>query len=347
MRIGELAREAGVSTKAIRYYEQLGLIGPDRESNGYRSFSQRDLRAVVEIRELGRLGIAPGQARPFLDCLDAGHEHGDECVSSLAVYRDAIAQIDRITDELGRRRDDLQRRLDLGAGRTFTPKTTPTAAPDSPPATPATPEKGHAPMDYTTLPENLPIPEDDGAAAHLFGVAMPRLELPTSDGGRIVFGGSSAADATDATDATDTADARTVIYLYPLTGRPGVDLPEGWDAIPGARGCSTEACDFRDHFAELQRAGVQRVHGLSSQSIEYQAEVVERLRLPFSMISDESFRLADALKLPTFAAPGHERLYSRLTLVLLGNTIEHVFYPIFPPNTHAQQVLEWLEANPR
>lgn len=329
MRIGELARKAGVSTKAVRYYEQLGLIGPDRESNGYRSFSRRDLRAVIEIRELGRLGIAPGQARPFLDCLDAGHEHGDECVSSLAVYRDAIAQIDRIIDELGRRRDDLQQRLDLGAERTFSPTV-------AQPAT--TPEKGRPDMDYTTLPENLPIPQDDGAATHLPGMQMPHVELPTSDGGRVVFGDPNAAEATD---------GRTVIYLYPLTGRPGVDLPEGWDAIPGARGCSTEACDFRDHFEELQRAGVHRVYGLSSQDPGYQAEVVERLRLPFSMISDESFRLADELELPTFNAPGHERLYSRLTLVLAGNTIEHVFYPIFPPNTHAQQVLAWLEANPR
>jgi peroxiredoxin len=144
----------------------------------------------------------------------------------------------------------------------------------------------------------------------------------------------------------DPGAARTIIYLYPLTGRPGVDLPPGWDAIPGARGCSTEACDFRDHFVDLQRAGASQVYGLSSQDPGYQAEVVQRLHLPFAMLSDPRFTLADALSLPTFTAPGHDRLYSRLTLVLRNGQIEHVFYPIFPPNTHAQQVLAWLEEHP-
>jgi peroxiredoxin len=120
----------------------------------------------------------------------------------------------------------------------------------------------------------------------------------------------------------------------------------GGVAIPGARGCSTEACDFRDHFADLQAAGAAHVWGLSSQDPEYQAEVVERLRLPFRMLSDPQFALADALTLPTFSAPGHDRLYSRLTLVVSGGKIDHVFYPIFPPNTHAQQVLDWLQTNP-
>jgi len=139
---------------------------------------------------------------------------------------------------------------------------------------------------------------------------------------------------------------RTVVYLYPLSGRPGVDLPEGWDSIPGARGCSTEACDFRDHFANLRGAGAERVYGLSSQGPGYQAELVERLRLPFTMLSDQDFALGDALDLPVFAAPSHDRLYARLTLVIRDGVIEHVFYPIFPPNTHRQQVLEWLVANP-
>lgn len=183
--------------------------------------------------------------------------------------------------------------------------------------------------DYTTLPDGLPVPEDDGAADHVPGTRVPELELPTSDGGTVNLAGLG--------------PGRTVIYLYPLTGRPGVDLPEGWDAIPGARGCSTEACDFRDHFDDLRRAGAERVFGLSSQGPPYQAEVVERLRLPFVMISDETLALADALRLPTFAAPGHERLYARLTLVVRDGAIEHAFYPIFPPNTHAQQVLDWLE----
>lgn len=186
--------------------------------------------------------------------------------------------------------------------------------------------------DYTTLPDGLPIPEDDGAADHLPGTPVPALELPTSDGGigRL----------------DELGPGRTVVYLYPLTGRPGVDLPEGWDAIPGARGCSTEACDFRDHFAELRDAGADRVFGMSSQGAAYQAEVVDRLRLPFPMISDESFALARALDLPTFAAAGHDRLYARLTLVLRDGVIEHAFYPVFPPNEHAQQVLAWLRECP-
>lgn len=187
--------------------------------------------------------------------------------------------------------------------------------------------------DYTTLPADLPVPEDDGAADHLPGRRMPAMELSDSGGERVDLG--------------DLGPGRSVIYLYPLTGRPGVDLPEGWDSIPGARGCSTEACDFRDHFEDLHEAGVRRVYGMSSQSAAYQAEVVERLRLPFTMISDENFALADALQLPTFSAEGQPRLYARLTFVVTDGVIEHVFYPIFPPNTHAQQVLEWVRQNPR
>lgn len=186
--------------------------------------------------------------------------------------------------------------------------------------------------EYTTLPEGLPRPEDDGAADHLPGLPLPSVSLSTSSGEQATL--------------DDLGPGRTVIYLYPLTGRPGHDLPVGWDSIPGARGCSTEACDFRDHFAELRDAGVTRVYGLSSQEPDYQAEVVARLQLPFSMLSDPDFALAHALGLPTFAAEGHSKLYSRLTLVISDGRIEHVFYPIFPPNTHAQEVLAWLQANP-
>jgi peroxiredoxin len=187
--------------------------------------------------------------------------------------------------------------------------------------------------DYLALPADLPEPEDDGAAAHLPGVRMPAITLPSSDGARV--------------DLAELGPGRTVIYLYPLTGRPGVELPQGWDAIPGARGCTTEACDFRDHLEELKAAGVARVYGLSSQSSAYQAELVERLHLPFPMLSDEPGLLADALRLPTFAAEGRPRLYARLTLVVDDGVVEHVFYPVFPPNTHAQQVLEWAREHPR
>lgn len=187
-------------------------------------------------------------------------------------------------------------------------------------------------VDYAkVLPDNLPVPVDDGAAKHLVGLDLPSLTLSTSDDRHVNLG--------------ELGSGRTVIYLYPMTGVPGVDLPAGWDEIPGARGCSTEACDFRDHFSLLRDAGVVNVYGMSSQDPAYQREVVERLDLPFSMLSDPEFALADALNLPTFAAPGHDRLYTRLTLVVHDGVIEHVFYPIFPPNTHAQQVLDWLQKN--
>lgn len=184
--------------------------------------------------------------------------------------------------------------------------------------------------DLSTLPAGLPVPVDDGAADHLPGRRMPSLTLPTSDGSEL--------------DLAGLGTGRAVIYLYPLTGRPGVELPEGWEEIPGARGCTSEACDFRDHFQDLRDAGVGAVYGLSNQSVDYQAEAADRLRLPFPMLSDPDFLLAEALRLPTFDAPGEGRLYSRLTLIVRDGRIEHVFYPIFPPNLHAQQVLAWLRA---
>jgi peroxiredoxin len=134
------------------------------------------------------------------------------------------------------------------------------------------------------------------------------------------------------------------VYIYPMTGRPGVALPEGWDDIPGARGCTPESCAFRNLYADLQAAGAARVFGLSSQPTEYQAEAVERLHLPFAMLSDERLTLADALGLPTFTVDG-VRLYRRLTMIVMDGVIEHVFYPIFPPDQHAQEVLDWLRAH--
>jgi peroxiredoxin len=186
--------------------------------------------------------------------------------------------------------------------------------------------------DLLKLPEGLPVPVDDGAASHLPGVAMPVLSLPATDGRWV--------------DLAALGSGRTVIYIYPMTGRPGVELPEGWDDIPGARGCTPESCGFRDLHAELLAAGAAQVFGLSSQSTEYQREAVDRLHLPFAMLSDEPLALADALRLPTFTVEG-KRLYSRLTMIVTDGAIEHVFYPIFPPNEHAQEVLDWLRANPR
>lgn len=311
MRISDLAELAQVSIKAVRYYEQLGLVQPSRLLNGYRDYSDHDLRVISEIRVLAEVGINPSRASPFIQCLDTGHQHSDECPASLAAYRDSIAELDRTIASLASRRDRLAERLQQGASRTF--RTEVTTMTDS----------------SMILPDNLPVPEDDGAANHLVGLAMPPLRLSATDGQEVNLAGLGS--------------GRTIIYLYPLTGVPGTDLPEGWESIPGARGCTTEACDFRDHHTMLREAGAVNVYGLSSQDLNYQREVVDRLSLPFPMLSDPEFSLADTLKLPTFAAEGQERLHARLTLVVSDGVIEHVFYPIFPPNTHAQQVLEWLQ----
>jgi peroxiredoxin len=181
-----------------------------------------------------------------------------------------------------------------------------------------------------SLPADLPAPEDDGAADHLRGTLMPHIELP-STGGRSV-----------ALDRL--GPGRSVLYIYPMSGQPGVDLPDGWNEIPGARGCTPEACGFRDHHAELRAAGAVTVYGLSSQSTAYQAELAERLGLPFEILSDTGHALGQALDLPTFTAGG-ERLYKRLTMIVADGRVEHVFYPIFPPDEHAAQVLDWLSSH--
>jgi peroxiredoxin len=175
------------------------------------------------------------------------------------------------------------------------------------------------------LPEDLPVPTDDGACAHLPGLAVPSLELPATDGRRI--------------DLT-ALPGRTVVYCYPRTGRPDQELPTGWNEIPGARGCTPEACGFRDHHAELAALGAA-VFGLSTQDTAYQQEVAERLHLPFALLSDAELHLTTALRLPTFAVDGMT-LINRLTLVLRDGVIEHVFYPVFPPDTHAETVVAWL-----
>jgi peroxiredoxin len=182
-------------------------------------------------------------------------------------------------------------------------------------------------MTGSQLPADLPVPEDDGAAAHLPGTTVPPVELRATDG------------ATVRLDAL--GPGRTVIYAYPLTARPGTEPPHGWDSIPGARGCTPEACGFRDHHQDLRAAGAVDVFGLSSQDVDYQREVVERLHLPFRMLSDPTHSLAGALGLPTFDAGGLT-LYKRLTLIIRDGVVEHAFYPVFPPDEHAQQVLTWL-----
>ncbi|MFJ9664269.1 redoxin family protein [Streptomyces sp. NPDC101219] len=317
MRIGELARRAGVTTKAVRYYESLGLLAPVRLANGYRDYDEHDVRLTQEIRALCRLGISVEATRPFLECLALGHRHADDCPAAMAGYRDAIHELTQRIDGLTARRAVLVAQLQEAAHRN---SRFPSA------------NNGEEPMtNYTSLPADLPVPEDDGAAAHLRGARMPQLNLRATDGTTVSLEALGA--------------GRTVLYIYPLTGRPGTDLPEGWDSIPGARGCTAEACGFRDHHQDLLAAGAAQVYGLSSQDSDYQREVTERLRLPYQMLSDPTRSLARALDLPTFTTSGLT-LYKRLTLIIKDDVIEHVFYPIFPPDKHAGQVLAWLRENP-
>jgi peroxiredoxin len=185
-------------------------------------------------------------------------------------------------------------------------------------------------VDPMVLPPDLPRPADDGGADHLNGARLPSWALPATAG-----------------DDVDLAalDGRTVVYAYPWTGRPGEPLlVDDWDLIPGARGCTPETCGFRDHHAELAAAGA-RVFGLSTQDTDYQRELAERLGLPFPILSDAGLELTEALGLPTFEAAGM-KLLRRLTLLARDSEIEHVWYPVFPPDRHAGEVLDWLRANP-
>ncbi|CAG0936905.1 Hexitol phosphatase B [Thermoflexales bacterium] len=177
------------------------------------------------------------------------------------------------------------------------------------------------------LPENLPIPIDDGACQHLTGLALPSSELMSTAGRWINLA---------------QLPGRVVVYCYPRTGRPGVDPPSGWDEIPGARGCTPQACAFRDHYAELQRLDTQ-VFGLSTQDTDYQREAVARLHLPFELLSDASLEFAGHLRLPTFEVDG-VTLIKRLTLIINAGRIEQVFYPVFPPDKNAEEVIDWLRA---
>jgi peroxiredoxin len=141
-----------------------------------------------------------------------------------------------------------------------------------------------------------------------------------------------------------TLKGRTVVYIYPRTGRPDQELPIGWNAIPGARGCTPQSCAFRDLHEEIKLAGAARVFGLSTQDTAYQREAAERLHLPFELLSDAKLAIATALKLPMFEVDGM-KLIKRLTLIARDGTIEKVFYPVFPPDRNAADVLDWLSAN--
>ena len=178
------------------------------------------------------------------------------------------------------------------------------------------------------LPAGLPIPNDDGSTDHLIGMKLPNIALFTTNGKAINLGGIK---------------GKVVIYCYPMTGQPNVDLPEGWDQIPGARGCTPQSCSFRDHYQELQALGAD-VIGLSVQSSEYQKEMAERLHLPFPVVSDMNYEFQSYLNMPTFVAAGMT-LLKRVTLIANNGTIEAVHYPIFPSDSDPTWVIDYLKSH--
>jgi peroxiredoxin len=179
------------------------------------------------------------------------------------------------------------------------------------------------------LPPNIPVPRDDGAANHLPGAKLPDIALTTTDGAQVNL---------------SKLKGRTVVYVYPRTGVPGVDTLPGWDQIPGARGCTPQSCSFRDHFGELKRLGVAQLYGLSTQDTAYQQEAATRLHLPFAILSDEKLALTKALRLPTFTISGLT-LLKRMALVIDDGVITKVFYPVFPPDKSAAEVVAWLQSS--
>ena len=180
--------------------------------------------------------------------------------------------------------------------------------------------------DLHSLPSNLPIPMDDGAANHLVGLRLPPLALPSTLGAPVQL---------------EKLSGLSVIYAYPMTGSPDKALPENWDLIPGARGCTPQACSYRDHYSELQSFGAQ-LYGLSTQSPDYQKEMADRLHLPFAILSDEAMNLTTALSLPSFVANGMS-LLKRLTMICRDCEIIHINYPVFPPDQDIDRVIAFLK----
>lgn len=180
------------------------------------------------------------------------------------------------------------------------------------------------------LPGDLPVPVDTGEADHLVGIVLPPIELEVARGGRLRI------------DHVD--DSRWLLFVYPVTGDQSAEMPAGWDQIPGARGCSQEVCSFRDSSGELAEAGVGALIGLTSDSSQFQRDLIAKFHINFPLVSDPELSLARAIRLPTFQAFGRT-YYQRLTMVLRANVIEHVFFPVFPPETHAESVLEWIASH--
>jgi peroxiredoxin len=175
----------------------------------------------------------------------------------------------------------------------------------------------------------IPSPSDDGKANHLEGMTLPDISLTATKGPMV-----------NLSDLSGIA----VIYVYPMTGRPDRDLPEGWDQIPGARGCTPQSCAFRDHHAELQSYGVEYLFGVSTQSADYQREAAERMHLPFPLLSDADRILGQALDLPGIEVEG-QYLHKRLTMIAIDGVINRVLYPVFPPDQDAKNVMDWLQSH--
>lgn len=180
---------------------------------------------------------------------------------------------------------------------------------------------------YLDLPDNLPVPQDDGAADHLVGKKIDAIQLLATNGLKV-----------DLSELTGT----TVVFIYPMSGVPGVALPDGWDDIPGARGCTPQACSYRDNYEQLKKH-VDNLFGLSVQSSEYQKELKDRVELPYEILSDEDLKLAKALKLPTFDV-NSMRLLKRLTLIIKDGVIIQKHYPVFPSNKDVNWVLNFFSA---
>jgi len=185
-------------------------------------------------------------------------------------------------------------------------------------------------QDYSKLPSDLPIPIDDGAGDHLLGKTLPDLTLSSTS--------SSSRKLINLSDIKN----QVVFYCYPLTKQVGFDLPDGWDSIPGARGCTPQSCSFRDHYQELQALNTQ-VYGISTQTSSIQQETVARLHLPFELLSDARYKLTTALQLPTFKVGDYQKMIKRLTFIAKEGKIIKVFYPVFPPDRNAQDVVEYLK----
>jgi DNA-binding transcriptional MerR regulator/peroxiredoxin len=286
MRVGELARRTGTTIRALRYYEEAGLVVPRRLGNGYRDYEPIAERQVAQIRELMALGLSVEETRPFVESIA---NDDDVCAAAVATFRSTVSNLQERIGELTAQREALDARIDAVAGRIVTGPPTPGADP-----------------------------------AGLVGKPLPALHFYASDGRPVTL------------DAL--GPGRTVVFVYPLTGRPGVDLPRGLLEVHGARSRDSW---LRDHHAELLAAGASRVYGLSAQSTGYQRELAYRLRLPYPLIPDPKLTLAAATGLPT-RTDGDLTVYERLTLIVADDRVEHVFHPIPDPASHALDVMRWL-----